>query len=88
MSRLFSFRIGPAPSMAPCFTAKRGMYGQGWIKGRAVGLCHTAKVDPHEGHLRPEPVSLPGARPAQGHYSGNAKRFLPSRSPQTAFPFL
>ena len=25
------FRIGPAPSMASCFAAKRGMYGQGWI---------------------------------------------------------
>ncbi len=30
-----------------------------------------------EGYLRPEPVSLPGARPAQGHSIGNAERFLP-----------
>ena len=32
---------------------------------------HFVKVGGHE------PVSLPGARPAQGHSIGNAERFLP-----------
>ena len=42
------------------------MHNRFSIQLRAVRLCHTAQGDPHEGHLRPEPVSLvpPGLRKA------------------------
>ena len=68
-----------APSMAQAARAEtargRGRQDRISIPVRAVRLCHTAK-GPSGGAFGLR-WSLPGARPAQGHYSGNAKRFQP-----------
>ena len=88
MARLFSFRIGPAPSMASCFAAKRGLRGLCWIQERTVVLCHRAKGDPHEGHLRPEMVSLVPPAPRRGIIPETRSVSYLLRRPQSAFLFL
>ncbi len=44
--------------LTPPARARTGDECQFRMQGRAVRLCHRAKGDPHEGHLRPEMVSL------------------------------
>ena len=60
------------------FIREARIQNQTRIQRRAVSLCHTAKVDPHEGHLRPELVALvpPGLRKAIQLFA-NAERLLP-----------
>ena len=72
--------------MTSCSAAKRGLCNQIGIQVRAVRLCHRAKVDPHEGHLRPELVSLvpPGLRKAIKF--ANAKHLLSFANPQIGVP--
>ena len=46
------------------------------FRSEQQGLCSPAKVDPHEGHLRPEMVALVPPAPRRGVQSAKAKPLL------------
>ena len=68
---------------------------EAWVVRSMLNIRASCQVMPYgqggpsgEGHLRPEMVSLPRARPAQGHKIRKDEVFATLlRRPQSAFPF-